>query len=123
MQVLRRCGDVYGSKCRIPRLAYMVLSHLCYAQGRLEEALEATKMASESNARMQGPDYGVKLIELEKRLRHITREMDQLRKSGGEDFPRMNSPQRDLSEVAGHVDSDLDLLSNNRDSTFSNPRP
>jgi hypothetical protein len=122
-QVLRRCGNVFGSKCRIPRLAALVLSNSCYAQGRLEDALEASKMASESNARMQGPDYEVTKKECERRIRDITREMDQLRKPGDESFPRMDSPQRSLSEVAGHVDSDLDLLSNNRVSTFPNPWP
>ncbi len=61
--------------------------------------------------------------ECERRIKDITREMDQLRKPGDEDFPCMNSPQRDLNEVAGRVDSDVDLLSNNSVSTFPNSWP
>jgi hypothetical protein len=121
MQVLTRCGDVYRLK-RIPCHAAGVLSRSYHAQGRLEEALEAIKMASELNARMQCPDYGV-MKEFERRISDITREMVQHRKPGDEDFPRMNSPQRGLNEVAGYVDSDLAHLSNNRVSTFPNSRP
>jgi hypothetical protein len=117
MQVFRRYEDGYAPKQRIPRLAAMVLGRSYHAQGRLEEALKATKMASELNARTQVPEYGV-IQECERRIRDISREVDQLRKPGDEDFPRMNSPQRGLNEVADHVDSDLDLLSNNGVSSF-----
>jgi hypothetical protein len=128
MQVLRRCEDVVESKMGIPCLAAMVLSRSCHAQGRLEEALKATKMASELNGselngRAQRPYSGAVMEECERRIKDITREMDQLRKPGDEDFPRMNSPQQGLNEVAGRVDSDLDLLSNNRVSTFPNSWP
>jgi hypothetical protein len=122
MQILRRCGDVVGLYLGIPRLAAMVLSRSCHAQGRLEEALEAIKMASESNGRTQRSNYGL-MKQWERSISDITREMAQLRKPGDEDFPRMNYPQRGLNEVAGHVDSDLDLLSNNRVSTFPNSWP
>jgi hypothetical protein len=122
MQVLRRCGDVSGLQLRTLCLAATVLSSSCHAQGRLEEALEAIKMASESNGRMQHPNYEI-MKDCERRISDITREMVQLRKSGDEYFPRMSSPQRGLNEVAGHVDSGLDLLSNNRVSTFANSWP
>ncbi len=45
MQVLRRCDEVYAPKHDIPRYAAQILSQSCRAQGRLEEALEAIKMA------------------------------------------------------------------------------
>ena len=119
MQVLRRCDDRYESKCKISRLAARILSESCRAQGRLEEALEALKKASELNARMQCPDDKV-TKECERKFKEITQEIGQLRKSWGGDFASMNSPQRGLNEVAGHMDSDLDLLGNNRVSTFPN---
>jgi hypothetical protein len=122
MQVLRQCEDVYARKHEKLCYAATVLRRSCHAQGRLEEALEATKMASESNARIRSPDYAV-IQECEGRIRDITREMDKLRKPGNEDFPRMNSPQRGLNEVAGHVDSVLGLWSNNTISTFPNSGP
>jgi hypothetical protein len=122
MQVLSRCGDVVQPKLVVSRLAAEVLSQSCHAQGRLGEALEAIKMASESNGRMQHPNYEI-MKDCERRISDITREMVQLRKSGDEYFPRMSSLQRGLNEVAGHVDSGLDLLSNNRVSTFANSWP
>lgn len=121
-QVLRRCDDVYAPKQGIRCYSAWILSTSCRAQGRLEEALEAIKMASESNGRMQHPNYEI-MKDCERRISDITREMVQLRKSGDEYFPRMSSPQRGLNEVAGHVDSGLDLLSNNRVSTFANSWP
>jgi hypothetical protein len=114
MQVLRRCGDV-----DVSRLAAMVLSRLFHAQGRLEEALEAIKMVSELNARMQCPDDKV-TKECERKFKEITQEIGQLRKPWGGDFASMNSPQRGLNEVAGHMGSDLDLLGNKRVLTLPN---
>jgi hypothetical protein len=115
-QVLRRCDDVYAPKQGIRCYAAWILSTSCRAQGRLEEALEAIRMAFE-DARTWGPNDEL-TKKCKRNVKEITQEISQLCKPWGGDFASMNSPLRGLNEVTGHMDSDLGLLRNDMVSTF-----